>query len=170
MGKLQDSLKDYQLKALSDVQITKKTYTTYEVDKYSEYQNYLYNRKLRGLKSLTQKELDGMCNKKKQRIHRIHIKAQKAINRLKQRNVIKYTNLIFESLFPNSPFTDFMLESIETDDKFRNNLNFKDLNIGKDDIIAIFIEEQILPSNFLSVKEDPYKLPKLKNESKIKRM
>lgn len=170
MGKLQDSLKDYQLKALSDVQITKKTYATYEVDRYSEYQNYLYNRKLRGLKSLTQKELDGMCNKKKQRIHRIHIKAQKAINRLKQRNVIKYTNLIFESLFPNSPFTDFMLESIETDDKFRNNLNFKDLNIGKDDIIAIFIEEQILPSNFLSVKEDPYKLPKLKNESKIKRM
>lgn len=170
MGKLQDSLKDYQLKALSDVKITKKTYATYEVDRYSEYQNYLYNRKLRGLKSLTQKELDGMCNKKKQRIHRIHIKAQKAINRLKQRNVIKYTNLIFESLFPNSPFTDFMLESIETDDKFRNNLNFKDLNIGKDDIIAIFIEEQILPSNFLSVKEDPYKLPKLKNESKIKRM
>ena len=170
MGKLQDSLKDYQLKALSDIQVTKKTYTTYELDKYTEYQNYLYNRKLRGLKSLTKEELDSMCNKKKQRIHRIHVKAQKAINRLKQRNVIKYTNLIFESLFPNSPFTDFMLSSTETDDKFKNTLNFKDLNIEKDDIIAIFTEEQILSSNFLSVKVDPYKLPKLKNESKIKRM
>ena len=170
MGKLQDSLKDYQLKALSDIEITKKTYTTYEVDKYSEYQNYLYNRKLKGLKSLTKKELEGMCAKKKQRIHRVHIKAQKAINKLKQKTVIRYTNLLFESLFPNSPFTDFMLGSVETDDKVRNTLNFKDLNIGKDQIIAIFIEEGILDSNFLNVKENPYKLPKLKNANKTKRM
>ena len=163
MGKLQDSLKDYQLKALSDVQITKKTYTTYEVDKYTEYQNYLYNRKLRGLKSLSKKELDTMCNKKKQRIHRVHIKAQKAINRLKQRAVIKYTNLIFESLFPNSPFTDFMTGFTETDDKVKNTLNFKDLNIDKNEIIRIFIEEGILSSNFLSLKRDPNSLPRLKN-------
>ena len=57
MGKLQDNIKDYQLKALSKVSVQKKSYTVYEIDKYSEYQNYLYNRKLKGLKSLTQKEV-----------------------------------------------------------------------------------------------------------------
>jgi hypothetical protein len=42
----------------------------------------------------------------------------------------------------------------------------KDLNIGKDDIIAIFIAEGILPKNFLSLDKDPNQLPRLKHEVK----
>ena len=170
MGKLEDNLKDYQLSALSKIAVNEKTYIVYEVDKYTEYQNYLYNRKLKGLKAIPKKELDAMCNKKKQRIHRVYIKAQRILNRLKQQKTITYTNFIFESLFPNNPLTDFMLESTETSDKVINTLNFKDLKIGKDEIIAIFIEQGILGPNFLSLKEDPNKLPRLKNENKIKRM
>tara|TARA_R100001463_G_scaffold133632_1_gene195224 strand:- start:1013 stop:1576 length:564 start_codon:yes stop_codon:yes gene_type:complete len=170
MGKLQDNIKDYQLKALSEVSVQKKSYTVYEIDKYSEYQNYLYNRKLKGLKSLTRQELDNMCEKKKQRISRVHRKAQKAINRYKQQLTIKWSNLIFKTLFPESPFTQFLIGSTETDDKHINTLNFKDLKIDKDQIIRIFIEEGILDSNFYSLKENPYKLPKLKNANKTKRM
>jgi hypothetical protein len=163
MGKLEDSIKDYQLKALSQISVQEKTYVVYEVDKYSEYQNYLYNRKLKGLKSLTKKELDSMCKKKKQRIHRVHIKAQKILNRAKQEKVIAWTNKLFNNLFPESSFTKFMLSNSDTDDKVRNTLNFKDLNIDKDEIIRIFISEGILGPNFLSLRQDPYKLPKLKN-------
>jgi len=163
MGKLQDSIKDYQLQALSEVAVQEKTYIVYEVDKYSEYQNYLYNRKLKGLKSLSQKELDSMCTKKKQRIHKVYIRAQKILNRLKQKKTIEMTNKLLSSFLPKSTFTQFMICNVETDDKFRNTLNFKDLNIDKDEIIRIFISEGILPKNFLSLKQDPYKLPRLKN-------
>ena len=54
----------------------------------------------------------------------------------------------------------------ETDDKFKNTLTFKDLNIGKDEIITIFMEEGVLPKNFLSLQEAPVSLPRLKNEVK----
>ena len=59
-----------------------------------------------------------------------------------------------------------MLRYTETDEKFTNTLTFKDLNISKQDIITIFISEGILPKNFLSLKEAPVTLPRLKNEVK----
>ncbi len=40
----------------------------------------------------------------------------------------------------------------ETDEKFKNTLTFKDLGIEKQDIIAIFIAEGILPKNFFNKK------------------
>ena len=58
------------------------------------------------------------------------------------------------------------MENSEPDYKVRNNLNFKDLNINKDEIISTFIEEGILPKNFLSLKYDPNKLPRLKYANK----
>ena len=78
----------------------------------------------------------------------------------------KYSNLIFETLFPNSPMTQFLLADTETDEKFKNTLTFKDLGIEKQDIIAIFIAEGILPKNFLDLKDAPVTLPRLKNEVK----
>jgi hypothetical protein len=58
-----------------------------------------------------------------------------------------------------------MIAYSEVDEKYTNTLTFKDLNIGKSDIISIFISEGILPKNFLSLKEAPVSLPKLKNQS-----
>jgi len=49
-----------------------------------------------------------------------------------------------------------------TDPNFRNVLTFKDLNISKDQIISIFIEEGVLPKNFMSLTMDPNQLPRLK--------
>ena len=112
------------------------TYMQYEQDRYSVYQNYLYKR------------------------------AQVVLNVAKQRATIEYTNFIFKTLFPKSAITDALLSMTETDDKFKNTLTFKDLNIGKDKIITIFIEEGILPKNFLSLQEAPVSLPRLKNEVK----
>jgi fructose-bisphosphate aldolase class 1 len=88
------------------------------------------------------------------------------LNKFKQELTIQYTNLLFKTLFPNSPITDALLANTETDEKFKNTLTFKDLGIEKKDIISIFIAEGILPKNFLSLDKDPNQLPRLKHEVK----
>lgn len=159
MEKLKQDVKNYQLKA-------SKTYMQYEQDSYSQYQNYLYKRALYGLDSLTEIELATMCSKKKQRVINVYKRAQTILNIAKQKATIQYTNLFFKTLFPNSPVTQFLLKEIETDEKFKNTLTFKDLNLGKEEIITIFINEGILPKNFLSLEISPNHLPRLRNESK----
>ena len=149
---------------LEEYQLYKgKTYTRYETDKYTEYQNFLYKRALYGLKSLPQAEVDKMGKQKKIRITRVHRRAQRVLNEAKQRKVIAITNKFFAKWFPDTKFTKFMLGNTDTDVKVRNTLNFKDLNIDKDEIIRIFIAEGILSSNFLSLTQDPNALPRLKN-------
>ena len=156
MEKLKQDLKEYQLNA-------GKTYVQYETDGYNQYQNYLYKRALFGLNALTKEELDTMCSKKKQRIMNVYKRAQSVLNVYKQSITIKYTNQIFQSLFPHSPWTDAMIANSETDEKFINTLNFKDLGIDKQQIIAIFISEGVLPKNFLSLEGVQNQLPRLKN-------
>jgi hypothetical protein len=160
MEKLKQEVKNYQLNA-------GKTYMQYETDRYSQYQNYLYKRALYGLNALSEQELATMCSKKKQRVINVYKRAQVVINKLKQEFTIRYTNFIFKTLFPNSPLTDSLLGCTEFDEKFKNTLTFKDLNIRKDQIITIFIAEGILPKNFLSLERDPNQLPRLRNEAKI---
>lgn len=159
MEKLKQDVKNYQLHA-------GKTYMQYEQDKYSVYQNYLYKRALYGLESLTEKELATMCSKKKQRILNVYKRAQTVLNTLKQKVTIAYTNSIFQKFFPDSNLTKSLLEHTEIDERVKNTLTFKDLSIGKDDIIRIFIAEGVLPKNFLSLHEAPINLPMLKNASK----
>ena len=159
MEKLKQEIRNYQLNA-------GKTYIQYESDGYSQYQNYLYKRALYGLNALTEQELATMCSKKKQRIVNVYKRAQKVLNVFKQQVTNQYSNYIFQTLFPKSPWTEAMTAYSETDEKFTNTLTFKDLNIGKKDIIGIFRSEGILPKNFLSLKEAPISLPSLKNESK----
>ena len=158
MEKLKQGIKDYQLSA-------GKMYMQYETDGYSQYQTYLYKRALYGLDALTQQELATMCSKKKQRIINVYKRAQVVLNKFKQELSIQYTNLLFKTLFPNSPITDALLANTETDEKFKNTLTFKDLGIEKKDIITIFIAEGILPKNFLSLDKDPNQLPRLKNQN-----
>ena len=154
------SLENYQLMN------ERPTVMQYETDSYSQYQNYLYKRALYGLDALSQQELATMCSKKKQRVINVYKRAQVVLNKFKQEITIQYTNLFFKTLFPKSPITDFLLSETETDEKFKNTLTFKDLNISKEQIISIFIAEGILPKNFLSLKEAPVSLPMLKNANK----
>ena len=150
---------------LEEYQLTpRRTMVQYEVDQYSSYQNYLYKRALYGLSSITEQELATMCSKKKKRIERVYLKGQQVINLHKQKLTNNITNLLFERLFPQSPLTEFFLSNTETDEKFKNTLNFKDLNITKDDIIRIFIEEGVLPKNFMEISANPNQLPRLKNQ------
>jgi len=154
MEKLKQQIKDYQLQP--------GRYMQYEVDSYSQYQNYLYKRALYGLNALTEQELASICDKKKQRISRVYLKGQQAINVYKQKLTTAYSNLFFKTLFPNAPITDFLLGNDETDVNFKNTLTFKDLKISKEDIISVFIQEGVLPKNFMELTTDPNQLPRLK--------
>ena len=140
------------------------TVMQYETDGYSQYQNYLYKRALYGLDALSEQELATMCSKKKQRVINVYKRAQIVLNKFKQQVTIQYTNFLFKSLFPKSPFTDYLLSETETDEKFKNTLSFKDLGISKQHIISLFIEQGILPKNFLSLERDPDQLPRLKGQ------
>lgn len=159
MEKLKKQVRNYQLYAGN-------TYVQYEQDGLTAYQNYLYKRALYGLDALTEKELATMCSKKKQRIISVYKRAQVTLNKFKQQVTTQYSNAIFNKFFPNSPITQFLLTDTETDEKFKNTLTFKDLGIEKQDIIAIFIAEGILPKNFLDLKDAPLALPRLKYEVK----
>ena len=161
MRTLQEQIKNYQLEAPK--------YQEYEQDAYNGYQNYLYKRALYGLNALDEKELATMCSKKKQRIINVYKRAQDVINIAKQKATIEYTNKLFKALFPESPMTQAILECNELDVNFKNTLTFKDLNLSKSQIISIFMEEGILPKNFLSLKEQDT-LPRLKNASKKETM
>lgn len=158
MEKLKEQVRNYQLRS--------HTVMSYEQDRYSVYQNYLYKRALYGLDALDEKELATLCSKKKQRIINVYKRAQTVLNSFKQKLTIEYTNKLFKNFFPKSNITKELLESNDVDEKFKNTLTFKDLNISKDDIIRIFIAEGILPKNFLSLKEAPVSLPNLKNADK----
>jgi len=157
MEKLRQEFKNYQFN-------NEKTHIQYEQDNYSNYQNYLYKRALYGLSSINQEELDTMCGKKKQRIINVYKRAQVVLNTFKQTATISYTNFLFKTLFPNSPITQFLLSETETDEKFKNTLTFKDLNISKEQIISIFMSEGILPKNFLSLEVQQNQLPRLRND------
>lgn len=150
-------LADYQLKADNRVM-------EYEVDAYSQYQNYLYKRALYGLTTLTPNELATMCSKKKQRINKVYLRTQNVLNIYKQKLTNAYTNQLFKNFFPNSPLTNFLLESNVVDPQFKNTLTFKDLKISKEDIISVLIEEGILPKNFHEITVDPNALPRLKGK------
>jgi len=149
---------------LSEYQINgSKKVTEYDLDSYTPYQTHLYKRALYGLNAFTQQELATICSKKKQRVNNVYIKGQRIINLYKQKLTIAYSNMLFQKFFPNSPITSFFLDNKETDNNFTNTLTFKDLNISKEDIITVFIEEGILPKNFLSITVDPNALPRLRN-------
>ena len=184
MEKLKEQIKNYQLNKGN-------TYIEYEQDQYTEYQNNRYKRALYGLKGIKEEDVAQMCERKKRRINNVHYRAQKVINLKKQQIIIDYTNQFFQKLFPNSNLTKELLENSKTCPKFKmkwvtrewdkenerrtgktvsKSITFKDLNLTKDRIIRIFMDEGILPSHFLSLKEAPVNIPSLKNESKIKRM
>ena len=150
-------LAEYQLMAQNTVM-------QYEIDIYSPYQNYLYKRALYGLSAVTEKELESMCSKKKQRINKVYLKGQSVINVYKQKLTIAYSNSLFSTLFPNSGITKYLISHEDIDPNFKNTLTFKDLKISKDDIIDLFIKEGVLPKNFMELKQDPNQLPRLKSK------
>lgn len=139
-------LTEYQQKGNTS---SKKRVSRYEVDKYSQVQNHLYKRALYGLKMFSAEELTLMHKDKRKRITKVHKRAQRSLNIMKQERVNQITNRIFDMFFPKTNITKSLLELESlTDPKFRNTLELKGLGITKDHMIERFIGEGILPKDF----------------------
>jgi hypothetical protein len=166
-------LEDYQIQMQGQTAYQSKMQkeSKYQPLSYSPYQNRLYKRALYGLDALKKEELTTICKKKKHRISRVYYKGQVAINLYKQKITNAYSNQAINKFFlPDSPIAKFFTENSEVDDEYINTLTFEDLGIHKDQIIRIFIDNGVLPKNFLDLKKDPNQLPRLKNASKKENM
>ena len=145
MEKLKQDIKNYML--------APSKYQEFEKDKYSPYQNYLYKRALYGLDSLSVEELNNMCSKKRSRIVNVYNRAQLVVNNYKHQVTKKLTDKLLGSLFPNSSLISEIIKYEDIDNNYKNTLTFKDLSIEKDLIVDLFINEGILPKNFLSLEK-----------------
>lgn len=126
-----------------------KRVSRYEIDKYSQVQNNLYKRALYGLNMFSAEELTLMHKDKKKRITKVHKRAQKSLNIMKQEKVNLITNRIFDMFFPKTNIAKDMLGAGNvTDPKFINTLELKGLGITKDHMIERFVGEGILPKDF----------------------
>ena len=145
MEKLKQDIRNYML--------APSKYQEFEKDKYSLYQNYLYKRALYGLDSLSVEELNTMCSKKRSRIVNVYNRAQLVVNNYKHQVTKKLTDKLLGSLFPNSSLISEIIKYEDIDNNYKNTLTFKDLSIEKDLIVDLFINEGILPKNFLSLEK-----------------
>jgi len=127
-------------------------YQVYEQDPYNTSQNFLYKRAMFGLSVYTPEELSKMAEPKKRRIKKVHRKCQLVLNLWKQEISIGWTNEMFRHYFGEHPALKIFFDNTETDPKFVNKLNFKDLNITKDMIVEKLYKAGILPPNFYSIQ------------------
>ena len=130
-----------------------KRYSSYEKDPYNQYQNFLYKRALFGLKTYSQEEIKEMHPQKCERITRVNIKAQRELNLWKQEKIIEATNKLFSLFTRSSLAKDLINLYSKPDPKFTSKLNFKDLGINKEDIIDRLIQKKVLPTDFLTLKQ-----------------
>lgn len=131
-----------------------KRYLVYEVDEFNNYQNFLYRRALSGLKVYSPDELKSMHKSKKERIEKVHIRAQNELNLWKQTLTNKMFNSIFSKYFASSTLWRKLLDDYAdvTDPKYINKINFKDLGVKKKDVVNKLIELGVLPKNFYELK------------------
>lgn len=132
-----------------------KNYNMMRHKELSDYQNFLYNRALYGMKIYSQEEQETMFKQKRKRITKVHKRTQIVLNVWKQQLTNKYISSFFEKCFSRSSFTSYLADTIaDTDPMYINKLSFKQLNISTQDIINKLIEENLLPLDFNNFKSE----------------
>jgi hypothetical protein len=123
------------------------TVMSYQKDLYTERQNFLFRKALKGLNAYDLKEVKLMHPDKIERIKRVNQKALHEVNMLKQERMIAFTNVIF-SIFHNSPFAKGIVnEFSKPHKKFRCDTTWNQLGITKAMVIERLVDKQILPHN-----------------------
>ena len=140
---------------LSEYQtVSSKVVQTIVYTELNTHQVFLFKRVLHGLNAYDHKELETMHWDKKRRIKKVWRRAQKVINRFKQRICNKRSNEIL-AMFDHSPLAKHIMSIPveETDDKFINKMSLKILGIKYEDLIIKFYAEGLLPKNYFNLKE-----------------
>jgi hypothetical protein len=132
-----------------------KSQVQFEKDPFNAYQNFLYKRAMFGLSVYGEEELSKMHWDKKKRIQKVHTRCQEMLNVWKQELANNRVNKMLSSLFWHSSLVKDMLDkfALDTDPNYISNLEFKDLGISKQEIVAKLIQEKILPYNFYQLNQ-----------------
>lgn len=131
-----------------------KTLLSYGAPTYSDYQNELYDRALVGLKAYSEEQLYAMNSTKKKRIRKVHAKAQEILNEFKKHRTIALLKNRVTTMIPNLKEDSLLSKLINSDiidPKAINRFPLKDLKINKEQIVQLWINEGVLPSNFHSL-------------------
>lgn len=125
----------------------------------SPYQNKLYLIALYGCAVLTPEEVNNIPYSKKEKIQRQNKHAQNVLNWYKQEVANKFLNLFFDTFFPKSKITEEITKTkySKPHPLHKSTIDLKSLRITKLEIINLFIENRILPTNFMVIKEENQK-------------
>lgn len=141
-------LSEYQLHPKSLIQ-------ELEYTKLNPYQHFLFKRVLHGLNMYTKDEVNFMHWDKKRRITKVWKKGQEVINELKQYVCYQKANSIF-SIFAKTEAGQHLLnQPFEYLPDYNNKMSLKDLDLRYEDVIIKFMQEGLLPKNFLLLKSNP---------------
>ena len=115
-------------------------------------QEKLYAEAMYGLNFYTAAEIKVMPVEKKRHVIVLYTRVQKMLNMWKQEIIGKQVDHFFATLFPNSPFTKFLLENEFYDKSLECPLSLRDLGVTSEKVIAEkLVESRLLPYNFFKL-------------------
>lgn len=126
---------------------------SYEKDVYTERQEFLFRKAIKGLHAYKLNEVKTMRADQIQRIKKVNARALSEINILKQERLIEITNKIL-GIFHHSPFAKGIIDEFsEPDKKFRCDVSWDELGITKSMVIERLVDKKILPQNEFVLSE-----------------
>ena len=117
-------------------------------------QTFYYKRAILGLRVYTPEQISMMTKEKKDRIKRVHKKAQSVIQVLRYQKLVQTSNDTLNIFFSQGNiYTQLMSESVTfISPDLRVTLDDKQLGITRDDILSALLESGVLGPNFLNLK------------------
>jgi hypothetical protein len=143
----------YELETVQQIQL----YGTVKYQKivqteFNPTQEKLFAEAMYGLNFYTAEELKKMPADKKRYVIVLYTRVQKMLNIWKQEIIGKQVDHFFATLFPNSPFTKFLLENEFYDKNLECPLSLRDLGVTSEKLIAEkLVESRLLPYNFFKL-------------------
>jgi hypothetical protein len=141
-----------------------------EYTKLNPYQHYLFKRILHGLNMYTKDEVNFMHWDKKRRISKVWKRGQDVINELKQYVCYQKSNSLFSIFAKSEAGQQLLNQPFEYLPDYNNKMSLKELDLKYEDIIIKFMQEGLLPKNFLLLKSDPNEKGIKKNGSDKQRI
>jgi hypothetical protein len=144
----------YESSAVKQIQLygTVK-YQKIEHPGFNPIQEKLYYEAVYGLNFYSTEEIKEMSVEKKRNVIVLYTRVQKVLNKWKQEIICKQVDNFFLALFPNSPFTKFLVENTDYYDKnLECPLSLKDLGVTNERVIAEkLVQSKLLPFNFFKL-------------------
>jgi hypothetical protein len=117
-------------------------------------QNFYYKRAILGLRVYTPEQLSMITKEKKDRIKRVHKKAQSVLQVLRYQKLVQTSNDTLNMFFSRgNVYNQLIGESVTfISPDLRVTLDDKQLGLTKNDILSALLESGVLGPNFLNLK------------------